>query len=127
MKKSGNGIRPRLLMAVIVMVFLPCSTALADAHASESVIDIGQLKQAVDTIWVLSAAFLVFFMQAGFGMVEVTSSSVAGYFGFDIVCKRDTPSPIPTGNSVFDIILSYSRSTQTVHAGIFRCLFEVYA
>ncbi|MFH1884216.1 MAG: ammonium transporter [Planctomycetota bacterium] len=70
MKKSGNGIRPRLLMAVIVMVFLPCSTALADAHASESVIDIGQLKQAVDTIWVLSAAFLVFFMQAGFGMVE---------------------------------------------------------
>lgn len=70
MKKSANGIRPRLLMAVIVMVFLPCSTALADAHASENVIDIGQLKQAVDTIWVLSAAFLVFFMQAGFGMVE---------------------------------------------------------
>ncbi|HOL31171.1 MAG TPA: ammonium transporter [Anaerohalosphaeraceae bacterium] len=28
------------------------------------------LYQAVDTVWVLIAAFLVFFMQAGFGMVE---------------------------------------------------------
>ena len=70
MKKSTNGIRPKLLMAIIGMVVLPCSTALADAHASDSGIDIGQLKQAVDTIWVLIAAFLVFFMQAGFGMVE---------------------------------------------------------
>jgi len=28
------------------------------------------LQQGVDTMWVLLAAFLVFFMQAGFGMVE---------------------------------------------------------
>lgn len=29
-----------------------------------------QLKMGLDTVWVLIAAFLVFFMQAGFGMVE---------------------------------------------------------
>ncbi|MBP8605765.1 MAG: ammonium transporter, partial [Phycisphaerae bacterium] len=28
------------------------------------------LYQAVDTVWVLIAAFLVFFMQPGFGMVD---------------------------------------------------------
>ena len=27
-------------------------------------------KVAIDTVWVLMAAFFVFFMQAGFGMVE---------------------------------------------------------
>ncbi len=33
--------------------------------------DIAQLSRALDTVWVLLAAFLVFFMQAGFGMVEI--------------------------------------------------------
>ena len=65
MKKNVNKTRFKLLTGVILMVFLLCSTALADAHASDRGIDIGQLKQAVDTIWVLIAAFLVFFMQAG--------------------------------------------------------------
>ena len=32
--------------------------------------DISVLQVGVDTVWVLIAAFLVFFMQAGFGMVE---------------------------------------------------------
>jgi len=32
--------------------------------------NIADLKQGLDTVWVLLAAFLVFFMQAGFGMVE---------------------------------------------------------
>ena len=31
---------------------------------------ISALTTGVDTLWVLLAAFLVFFMQAGFGMVE---------------------------------------------------------
>lgn len=33
-------------------------------------ITVEQLKQGLDTVWVLLGAFLVFFMQAGFGMVE---------------------------------------------------------
>ena len=33
-------------------------------------VDLQQVVRGVDTVWVLIAAFLVFFMQAGFGMVE---------------------------------------------------------
>ncbi len=35
--------------------------------------NIDELKIAIDTIWVLVAEFLVFFMQAGFAMVETGS------------------------------------------------------
>ncbi len=38
--------------------------------AAEEGIDLGELKMGLDTVWVLLGAFLVFFMQAGFGMVE---------------------------------------------------------
>lgn len=38
--------------------------------AVEDSLNINQLKQGLDTVWVLLGAFLVFFMQAGFGMVE---------------------------------------------------------
>ena len=41
-----------------------------DVQASEEAVDVAQLKQSLNTVWVLIAAFLVFFMQAGFGMVE---------------------------------------------------------
>ncbi len=43
------------------------------AESSEPVgnlVDISRLTQGLDTVWVLLGAFLVFFMQAGFGMVE---------------------------------------------------------
>jgi len=33
-------------------------------------VNLDQVKQGLDTVWVLLGAFLVFFMQAGFGMVE---------------------------------------------------------
>jgi len=33
-------------------------------------LNIDQVKQGLDTVWILLGAFLVFFMQAGFGMVE---------------------------------------------------------
>jgi len=43
----------------------------ATAYGSdEPAISLVQLQQGLDTVWVLIAAFLVFFMQAGFGMVE---------------------------------------------------------
>jgi Amt family ammonium transporter len=34
-------------------------------------INLADIAIGLDTVWVLVAAFLVFFMQAGFGMVEV--------------------------------------------------------
>lgn len=49
-----------LVMLMLVVVALPVMAA--DAEVS--------VKQAADTIWVLVTAFLVFFMQAGFAMVE---------------------------------------------------------
>ena len=38
--------------------------------AGEESLSLDELKQGLDTVWVLLGAFLVFFMQAGFGMVE---------------------------------------------------------
>ena len=48
------------------------SVALAqDGEAAPSVASMMErIGTGVDTLWVLLAAFLVFFMQAGFGMVE---------------------------------------------------------
>ncbi len=40
------------------------------AMAGEETLSVEELKQSLDTVWVLLGAFLVFFMQAGFGMVE---------------------------------------------------------
>ncbi|MBN2316580.1 MAG: ammonium transporter [Sedimentisphaerales bacterium] len=50
----------------VLSTMILSSRALAD----EQGISTEQLKQSLDTVWVLIAAFLVFFMQAGFGMVE---------------------------------------------------------
>ena len=56
----------RLAAAVIVLAF-----GVAASPAGEADGDSGaRAGVAVDTVWVLVAAFLVFFMQAGFGMVE---------------------------------------------------------
>jgi Amt family ammonium transporter len=52
-----------LVAAVAAAVlFLAPETVCADGEPN--------VARAVDTVWVLMAAFLVFFMQAGFGMVE---------------------------------------------------------
>ncbi len=51
-----------------LMVLGLSSSALAQEEGSG--IDIASVVQGLDTVWVLLAAFLVFFMQAGFGMVE---------------------------------------------------------
>ena len=52
------------LFVAVVMVICAASAAYAsDATAATN-------KVALDTVWILVAAFLVFFMQAGFAMVE---------------------------------------------------------
>ena len=38
--------------------------------AEDAAVDVGEIVQGLNTVWVLLGAFLVFFMQAGFGMVE---------------------------------------------------------
>jgi len=54
--------------SVFVLIFL-FALSLVQVFA-EPATDLGMLQVGVDTVWVLFAAFLVFFMQAGFGMVE---------------------------------------------------------
>ena len=57
---------PKLYLAAIAATLTFCATAAA----AENTVDLSQVTQGLDTVWVLLAAFLVFFMQAGFGMVE---------------------------------------------------------
>ena len=54
----------RLVNVIVVITLLLMATKTAFAQDEESVIS------AIDTVWVLVAAFLVFFMQAGFGFLE---------------------------------------------------------
>ena len=51
------------LIAFVVLVMLSVGSAYADDIATQSTI-------GIDTVWVLFASALVFFMQAGFGMLE---------------------------------------------------------
>lgn len=55
-------------IGVLLLCFLFGMTG--NAFAEEESISVADLKQSLNTVWVLIAAFLVFFMQAGFGMVE---------------------------------------------------------
>ena len=54
------------LAVVVAGVLLVAAVADAQEDAASAAVGIS----GVDTVWVLMAAFLVFFMQAGFGMVE---------------------------------------------------------
>ena len=59
--------RPIALFAVAATVALCAVPARAEAAGLTGTL--GAIS-AIDTLWVLMAAFFVFFMQAGFGMVE---------------------------------------------------------
>jgi Amt family ammonium transporter len=61
-------VRKTLLIMLVVMV-VTIGIPLA-ACAAEGELSISDVANAVDNVWVLVAAFLVFFMQAGFAMVE---------------------------------------------------------
>jgi len=52
------------------MLFTGLVLALVSAALFAEGSDLASLSVGLDTLWVLVAAFLVFFMQAGFGMVE---------------------------------------------------------
>ncbi|AQT69317.1 Ammonia transporter [Anaerohalosphaera lusitana] len=53
----------------ILAAVMLCSAGTVQAAESQAQ-SIADLKVGLDTVWVLLGAFLVFFMQAGFGMVE---------------------------------------------------------
>lgn len=66
--KRGTILRPGrvgILAAVLV------GWLAQGASAAEGAVSIEQVAVGLNTVWVLLGAFLVFFMQAGFGMVEV--------------------------------------------------------
>ena len=54
----------RTLIYGVALTLLGALPALAESPSTD------HLKISVDTVWTLIAAFLVFFMQAGFAMVE---------------------------------------------------------
>ncbi len=57
---------PRIWFLALIGVLVVAPAAFGD----DTPIDTAQLSVALDTVWVLLAAMLVFFMQAGFGLVE---------------------------------------------------------
>ncbi|PTX17486.1 ammonium transporter [Halanaerobium congolense] len=59
---SGKFLKTILMSLVVVFLFSGLAFAQEDQAAANAI--------AIDTIWTLIAAFLVFFMQAGFAMVE---------------------------------------------------------
>jgi Amt family ammonium transporter len=62
--------KERLLSSKLWLIALLLSAVCGTAFADDGEMDIASLRQGLDTVWVLLGAFLVFFMQAGFGMVE---------------------------------------------------------
>ena len=58
------------IIAVPIVVLMLLSIFVHPANASEVAQEAETVFSPVDTIWVLASAFLVFFMQAGFGFLE---------------------------------------------------------
>ena len=69
MKKRHNLI-PLVILPLIIPLLIPHPAAAETAAAEPILSQLADLAQGLDTVWVLLGAFLVFFMQAGFGMVE---------------------------------------------------------
>jgi len=68
-KTQNTGIKKHRWLIMLLALFFLCG-ATETVFAENEAISIADVKQGLDTVWVLIAAFLVFFMQAGFGMVE---------------------------------------------------------
>lgn len=73
-KRILNKSKWRVVLFLLAVLFSFSGVCWADEqivpNAGDNAIDIGELKQGLNTVWVLLGAFLVFFMQAGFGMLE---------------------------------------------------------
>jgi Amt family ammonium transporter len=69
---------------ICIAGFVCLALLSSNAYAADESISIEDIKQGLDTVWVLLGAFLVFFMQAGFGMVE------AGFIRAKNTCNKRT-------------------------------------
>ncbi len=73
---TGLGWRVLALALVVCMAGIPAVAQDANSIAEDAQVAVAEASKtdtnaiAIDTVWVLLGAFLVFFMQAGFGMVE---------------------------------------------------------
>jgi len=64
--KGRNGLFRKAALPGIVIAVCMCGSSSAE----DGGIALSDITQGLDTVWVLLGAFLVFFMQPGFGMVE---------------------------------------------------------
>jgi Amt family ammonium transporter len=62
--------KKRILVALLTAALLSPAVVFADEAAFDAKAAVGDLKVVADTVWTLIAAFLVFWMNAGFAMVE---------------------------------------------------------
>jgi Amt family ammonium transporter len=76
---------PIYILALLGIPFVTYSRAAADSITELS------LARGLDTVWVLFAAVLVFFMQAGFGMVEAGFIGSTGWFMIGAQSGADIP------------------------------------
>ena len=65
----GKTLKIIVALAIVLGICMPPGRALAQSAPPDDS-RIAELTVGLDTVWVLLGAFLVFFMQAGFGMVE---------------------------------------------------------
>jgi len=71
MKKMDKTVRlARVAGIVLPMLLLPALAMAQDAASAEQAERISELGTGINTVWMLLAAMLVFFMQPGFALVE---------------------------------------------------------
>ncbi|MBZ0287637.1 MAG: ammonium transporter, partial [Anaerolineae bacterium] len=68
--KSRRRLLQRLAVLAVASLVLAVFAPALNAQDENLLNSINQVQASVDTTWVLLAGFLVFFMQAGFAMLE---------------------------------------------------------
>jgi len=113
-----------ILLGLGLMLVMTNSTAFAKQITEESVMS------PVDTVWVLIAAFLVFFMQAGFGFLEagfVRSKNVVNIMAENLMDTTATTVGFiiagfglmfSTGNPLFGMEWFFLRGIPEVYPGL---------
>ena len=63
--------KKKFIIVFVLLMLFTCAIPFAASAADET-------QSAIDVVWLLVAAFLVFFMQAGFAMVETGLTAITG-------------------------------------------------
>lgn len=70
-KRAGRRLFVLAICTVLMAVFGAQVSFAQDTVTPATIDDVNALKVSVDTVWLMLTGFLVFFMQAGFAMLEV--------------------------------------------------------